>query len=479
MSDEDKKNYRIEYDALGGKEIPADAYYGVHTARAAENFPVSGRTTNPRLIEALALVKKAAALAHKRLNHYPEAIAAAIVSACDEILAGKLGDQFPVDAMQGGAGTSTNMNVNEVVANRAAELLGGSRGAYATVHPLNHVNCCQSTNDVYPTALRIAAIKLLRPLSEAFAKLQEALQKKENEFADVIKLGRTELMDALPMMAGQGFGAYARAVARDRWRLYKVEERLREVNIGGTAIGTGMNASLKYIYAVTDMLQELTGLGIARSEYAMDNTQNMDVFVEVSGLLKAAAVNLTKIANDLRLLASGPAGGIGELKLPAVQAGSSIMPGKVNPVIPEMVVQSCMRVIANDSAITCAAMSGQLELNAFMPLIAEALLESLELMLKTVGIFKSKCIDGIAINPEVCREHVEKSSALATALVHHIGYDRAAGIAKKAQNENKTIRCVMAEENILPAEIYEKILDPYQVTKPGIPGGIKEVKKWE
>lgn len=470
MPDECKKNFRIETDALGEKTISCEAYYGIHTARALENFPVSGRATNCRLIEAVVLVKKAAALAHKRLGHYPDVVADAIVTACDEILDGKLEGQFPVDAMQGGAGTSTNMNVNEVVANRAAELLGGSKGDYALVHPLHHVNCCQSTNDVYPTALRIAAIKLLRPLSEAFAKLQEALQKKERDFADVIRLGRTELMDALPMMAGQGFGAYARAVARDRWRLYKAEERLREVNIGGTAIGTGMNASLKYIFAVTDILQELTGLGIARSEYAMDNTQNMDVFVEVSGLLKAAAVNLTKIANDLRFLASGPAGGICELKLPAVQAGSSIMPGKVNPVVPEMVVQSCMRVIANDSAITGAAIAGQLELNAFMPLIAENLLESLELMLKTVGLFKSRCIDGITINAEVCREHVEKSSALATALVHHIGYDRAAEIAKKAQKDNKTIRQVVFEEDVIPAELYEKILDPYQVTKPGIPG---------
>lgn len=470
MSDEGKTNFRIERDALGEKTIPAHAYYGIHTARAVENFPVGGRMVNPRLIEAVVLVKKAAALAHKQLDHYPAAVADAIASACDDILGGRLEGQFPVDAMQGGAGTSTNMNVNEVVANRAAELLGGTKGDYGLVHPLEHVNCCQSTNDVYPTALRIAAIKLLRPLSEAFAKLQEALQKKEAEFADVIKLGRTELMDALPMMAGQGFGAYARAIARDRWRLYKVEERLREVNIGGTAIGTGMNASLKYIYAVTDMLQELTGLGIARSEYTMDNTQNMDVFAEVSGLLKAAAVNLSKIANDLRLLASGPAGGFGELKLPAVQAGSSIMPGKVNPVIPEMVGQSCLRVIANDSAITGAAMAGQLELNAFMPLIAESLLESLELMQKTVEIFRTRCIDGITINAEACREHVEKSSALATALVHHVGYDRAAEIAKKAQKDNKTIRQVMAEENIMPAESFEKILDPYQVTKPGIPG---------
>lgn len=470
MNEISENKNRIEKDSLGTKQVPYDAYYGINTVRAMENFNVSGMTTNVRLLDAVVLVKKAAAMAHKSLDHYPEPVSDAIAAACDEILAGKLAGQFPVDALQGGAGTSTNMNVNEVIANRAEEILGGSKGIYAVVHPLHHVNCCQSTNDVYPTALRIAAIKLLRPLSEAFAALQEALQKKEHEFADVIKLGRTELMDALPMMAGQGFGAYARAVSRDRWRLYKVEERLREVNIGGTAIGTGMNASLKYIYAMTDMLQDITGLGIARSEYTMDNTQNMDVFVEVSGLLKAAAVNLIKISNDLRLLASGPAGGLGELRLPEMQAGSSIMPGKVNPVVPEMVVQVCMRVMANDYAITSAAMSGQLELNAFMPLIAESLLESLELLLNTLPVFKSRCIDGISVDSVVCRENVENSSALATALVHHIGYEKAAALAKKAQAEKKSIRQVMREEGNMEDALLDRILDPYQVTKPGIPG---------
>lgn len=462
--------YRTEKDSLGEKRVPSDAYYGINTVRAVENFPVSGRKTNRRLIEAVVLVKKAAALAHKGLEHYSAAVSDAIVKACDEILAGGYEDQFPVDAFQGGAGTSTNMNVNEVVANRAAELLGGSKGDYGLVHPLHHVNCCQSTNDVYPTALRIAAIKLLRPLSEAFAGLQEAFQEKENEFAGILKLGRTELMDALPMMAGQGFGAYARAISRDRWRLYKVEERLREVNIGGTAIGTGMNASLKYIYAMTDMLQDITGLGIARSEFPMDNTQNMDVFVEVSGLLKAAAATLVKVSGDLRLLTSGPAGGLGELRLPEVQAGSSIMPGKVNPVIPEMVAQVCMRVIANDSAITAAAAAGQLELNAFMPAIAENLLESLELLQNAVALFRDKCVGGIEIDAAACLEHVEGSSALATALVHHIGYEKAAEVAKKAQREKKTVRQVMQEGNIIGEELSGRILDPYQVTKPGIPG---------
>ncbi|MCX7842092.1 MAG: aspartate ammonia-lyase [Clostridia bacterium] len=465
-----ERQYRIERDLLGEKAIPADAYYGIHTARAAENFQISGRRTNINMIMAVVLVKKAAAMAHRKLKHAEPKVVEAVIAACEDILEGKFNDQFIVDAFQGGAGTSTNMNANEVIANRAIELLGGVKGDYSVVHPLNHVNCCQSTNDVYPTAMRIAAIKLLRPLSEAFAQLQTALQEKENELADVIRLGRTQLMDALPMMAGQGFGAYARAVARDRWRLYKVEERLREINIGGTAIGTGMNASVKYVFMVTDILQDITGLGLARSEYPMDNTQNMDVFVEVSGLLKAAAVNLMKISNDLRLLASGPAGGLGEMKLPAVQAGSSIMPGKVNPVIPEMVGQLALKIISNDAAITGAAMNGQLELNAFSPLIAEALLESLELMTKAVALFERKCIRGIEANKKRCLENVEKSSALATALVHHLGYDMASDIAKKAWQQGRTVRQVAEDEGLLPPELLDRILNPLQVTKPGIPG---------
>lgn len=466
----EKQAFRIEKDLLGEKKIPADVYYGIHTARAKENFSVSERKVNSHLIKAMAIVKKAAAITNGKLKLLPNAIVEAITVACDEILDGRFADQFVVDAFQGGAGTSTNMNMNEVIANRAIELLGGQKGDYDLVHPLHHVNCCQSTNDVYPTALRIAAIWLLRMLSEAFASLQAALQQKENDFSDIIKLGRTQLMDALPIMVGQEFGSYARAIARDRWRLYKVEERLREINIGGTAIGTGLNASLKYIYRMTDVLQNITGLGLARSEYPIDTTQNMDIFVEVSGLLKAAATNLMKIANDLRLLSSGPAGGLGELILPPVQAGSSIMPGKVNPVIPEMVGQVTMKVMANDAAITAAAMNGQLELNAFGPLIAETLLESLEIMEKAVERFESKCIRKIQVNEVRCKQHVEHSSALATALVYHIGYDRASEIAKKAQREHKTIQEILLEEEMMAEEQIEKILNPYEVTKPGIPG---------
>ncbi|WP_379155118.1 aspartate ammonia-lyase [Paenibacillus sp. sgz5001063] len=468
--DKSRESLRIEQDALGTKDIPAAAYYGIHTARAMDNFAVSGRTVNTHLLHGLVTVKKAAALAHLQLNTYPAAIALAIVQTCDELLAGAHREQFTVDAMQGGAGTSTNMNVNEVIANRAIDLMGGERGDYSQVHPLDHVNCCQSTNDVYPTALRIAAIGRVRQLSQALASLQEALQEKEHAFADVLKLGRTELMDALPMMAGQSFGAYAKAVARDRWRLYKVEERLREINIGGTAIGTGLNAPVKYTFLMTDILQDLTGYGLARSEYPMDPTQNMDVFAEVSGLLKAASINLLKISGDLRLLASGPVGGLGELELPAVQAGSSIMPGKVNPVMAEMAGLVAMRVIANDTAVTMAAAGGQLELNAFMPLIADALLESLEILANAVRLFEERCIRGISICEQQCHDHVMNSSVLAAALIHHIGYEKSAEVAKQASQEGKTVQQVLTEKQLLTEAEITQILNPCQVTRPGVPG---------
>lgn len=465
-----KLDYRVEKDFLGECRIENDRYYGINTKRALENFKLKSKTVNLKLIREIALIKKAAAIVNKRLNRLPEDKADAIIKASEEVIEGKFDDEFKLSALQGGAGTSTNMNVNEVIANRAIEILGGKKGDYSIIHPLNHVNMSQSTNDVYPTALRIAAIHMIRKLSNSLADLQEALQIKENEFSEIIKLGRTQLMDALPMMVGQEFGAYAKAIARDRWRIYKVEERLRQINLGGTAIGTGMNAPLKFVFMITDVIQDLTKLGLARTEFPIDITQNADVFVEVSGLLKACSVNLLKISNDLRLLNSGPKGGIGEIELPMMQAGSSIMPGKVNPVIPEMVAQVAMKVIANDYAITIASSSGQLELNAFIPLIAESLLESLELLNDAVVLFREKCIEGIKVNEKRCKENLEKSTVLVTALVHHIGYDKASEIAKKALESDKTIREVLREENILSEDEIDKILNPYQVTKPGIPG---------
>lgn len=463
-------DFRAEKDLLGEIEIPKVAYFGINAKRAALNFNINSNMVNLNLIYAIVTIKKAAALAHKNVKEMKPEKADAIIKACDEILDHKFDNQFITNFLQGGAGTSTNMNINEVIANRAIELLGGTKGDYSIVHPIDDVNMSQSTNDVYPTGLRIAAIKLLRPLTDALSSLQETLQVKESEFADKIMLGRTELMDALPIMAGQQFGAYAKAIARDRWRIYKAHERLREINIGGTAIGTGLNASEAYIFEVTDILQDLTGLGIARSDYLIDVTQNMDVFVEVSGLLKAAAVNLIKISNDIRLLGSGPKGGFSEYIIPEVQAGSSIMPGKVNPVICEMMAQVSMKVISNDTAITLAASYGQLQLNAFSPLIAEEILESLELLTNSVNIFNDKCIKLLKINEAKCKENLYNSTAVVTALIHHIGYDTASKIAKKAILENKTIKEILLKENILNEIEIEKILNPYEITKPGMPG---------
>ncbi len=463
-------DFRIEKDILGEMKIPSNTYYGINTLRSVNNFNISNRRVNYKLITAIITIKMACALANKKLNYLSSKKADAIIEACNKLLKGDFYNQFVTDSLQGGAGTSTNMNVNEVISNIAIELLGGKKGDYSIINPIDDVNMSQSTNDVYPTAMRIASIGLLRNTADAFSKLQDALQTKENEFANILKLGRTELMDALPIMAGQQFGAYARAIARDRWRLYKVEERLRETNLGGTAIGTGMNASQKYIFLVTDILQDLTGLGLSRSDFPIDTTQNMDVFVEVSGLLKAAAVNLIKISNDIRLLGSGPSGGIGELIVPPVQAGSSIMAGKINPVILEMVAQVSMKVIANDASITLAASNGQLELNAFAPLIADSLLDSLEILRNSVNTLTNKCIINIDVNVKNCKINLESSSVLVTALVPYIGYDKASDIYKKSILENRSIRDIIETENIIEKDLLDKIFNPFSLTSPGIPG---------
>jgi len=449
---------RTEHDSLGEMQVPAEALYGVHTQRAVQNFSLSGGYVRTELIKAIVEVKKACALTHQQLENISARKADAIVAACDEILAGKHSDAFITEALQGGAGTSTNMNVNEVIANLASIHLGGPPGADALVSPLDDVNRGQSTNDVYPTALRIAAIYLVRSLAAELARLQEALQKKEQEFADVLKLGRTQLMDAAPVTLGATFGAWAQAIARDRWRIYKAEERLRQINLGGTAIGTGAAADRQYTYRVAEILREITGLGLARAEYPMDLTQNNDVFVEVSGLLKACAVNLLKISGDLRLLNSGPGGGFGEITLPAMQVGSSIMPGKINPVIPEAVAQCAMKVIANDSAVTLAAASGQLELNAFLPLIADALLDSLTILRNAVATLRTKCIETVQANRQKCLQNLNASTAPALSLVPHIGYEAAAAIAKEALERNLSICEVARLRNIIPEERLNEIL---------------------
>lgn len=458
---------RTERDMLGERDVPEEAYYGIHTIRAAENFPLSGQHLHPELSKALADVKQAAAMANRDAGLISREKADAIIRACAEIAHGGLSGQFITDALQGGAGTSANMNINEVVANRAIELLGGQKGDYTLVHPIDDVNRSQSTNDVFPTAVRVAAIRMLKPVSQRFANLQTALQEKEETFADVLKVGRTELQDAVPITFGQECGAWAQAVARDRWRLYKAEERLRQVNLGGTAVGTGLNAPRAYVFAAAEHLRELTGLGLARAEDPIDPTQNCDVFVEVSGLLKAAAVNLAKIAGDLRLLSSGPRAGLGEIHLPALQAGSSIMPGKVNPVIPEAVTQAAYQIMADDMAITLAAQAGNLELNAFLPLIAKNLLEMLDLMRQAVAMLTEKCIAGIEPDRIRCAALAQQSPSMAAALIDHMGYDAASRIARDCLETGKTVRQALLEDGRFSKEQVDRILDPLSLTRAG------------
>lgn len=462
--------YRTEQDLIGSKEIPLAAYYGIHTARAADNFKVSRQLVHPELIKALAVVKQAAAETNVSLGLLDPALGNAIFQAAGEVAEGRLAEQFILDALQGGAGTSTNMNVNEVVANRAIEILGGEKGDYSLVHPLDHVNLSQSTNDVYPTALRIAGIRLLAILSQSCALLQGALQVKEAEFAGVLKLARTQMQDAVPITLGQEFSAWAEAVARDRWRLYKVEERLRQVNLGGTAVGTGLNADRKYIFTVIERLRSLTGLGLSRNENMIDGTQNADVFVEVSGLLKACATTLIKISGDLRLLSSGPRGGLGEIRLPDLQAGSSIMPGKINPVLPEMAAQVAFQTIAQDMAITLAAQGGQLELNAFLPLIAANLLPAMESLGHAMRILADGCIRGIEAVPEKCLTHLHNSVGIITALSPHIGYDAASQLAKIALQDSRPVRELILEAGLFSAKELDQLLQAHELTHPGIVG---------
>jgi aspartate ammonia-lyase len=467
---------RTEKDFLGEMLVPADAYYGVHTARALENFPLTGHPAHPALLVALTQVKKACARANLELGFLAPEVANAILAAGDELLAqlqqgaGELRGNLLVDALQGGAGTSANMNVNEVLANRAEELLGGRKGDYRLVHPIDQVNLHQSTNDAYPTALKVAAITLLRGLEKEIAGLQQAFQDKEAAFADIVKIGRTQLQDACPITLGAEFSAYGEALGRDRWRVFKCEERLRVVNLGGAAVGTGLTAPRRYIFLVVDKLREETGLGLSRAENLVDATQNVDCFVEVSGILKAHAVNLFKISSDLRLLASGPKAGLGELRLPAVQAGSSLMPGKVNPVICEAVAQAAMSAMTQDQAVTLAAQSGQLELNAFLPLVAHALLGSLSLLENANRLFRTRCVEGIEADREACQEHVARSWATVVALVPLLGYDTAAEIAASARETGKPVRALVLERGLLDEQTLDRALSAEAMTALGFRG---------
>ena len=445
---------------LGDKSVPADAYYGIHTLRAVENFPLSGRNVRPELIQALALVKKACCQANSELGFLDKNIASAITTACDEIRAGNFASQFITDALQGGAGTSTNMNINEVIANRALELSGAAKGDYHKISPLDHVNLHQSTNDVYPTALKVAAAFQLRELSEHLAALQESFQQKEKEFGAVVKIGRTEMQDAVPMTLGAEFSAFAEAFARDRWRTFKAEERIRTVNIGGTAVGTGLTAPKRYIFLVIEKLREFTRLGLSRGENCVDQTANQDAFVEISAILKACAVNFMKISRDLRQLHM-----LGEIRLHPVQAGSSIMPGKVNPVIPESVIQGAMSVFACDRLVEDCAASGTLQINEFMPLLADSLLTALEL-LSRLALMLKQCVNNLTADPQRCEELFNACPMLITAFIPSLGYERALELVEEFRNSGNTdIRAFLKTR--LDPELVESVLRPQNLVALG------------
>ena len=461
------QKFRTEKDLLGEMEIPPESLCGIQTLRALENFPLSGRHVNPALIHAYGAVKLACATTNHELGKLDKDKFVAIRQACEEMMSGKLDGHIVVDALQGGAGTSTNMNVNEVIANRALVILGKKPGDYEFMHPLSDINLHQSTNDTYPTALRIAAITLQRELEKKLVLLIEAFQSKEKEFAHVVKVGRTEMQDAVLTTMGRTMSAYAEAFGRDRWRVYKCEERLRVVNLGGTAIGTGITAPRQYIFRVVENLKNLTGFGLARAENLVEATQNNDAFAEVSGILKACAVNLMKVSGDLRFMASGPDAGIGELILPARQPGSTVMPGKINPVIPEAVTQAALKVMGNDGVIANACAMGHLELNPFMPLVADSLLESIGLLSNSASILCSHCVEGLKVNEEECRRHVENSTGAITALVGKIGYEKAQEINCEFRKSKKSIRQITIEKGTLSAEEFDKLVSAECVMKLG------------
>lgn len=459
---------RSDHDALGSRELPHDALWGIHTARARDNFPLALRPVHPELLKAFGAVKLACCRTNAELGHLDQDTAQAMDQACQELMAGQHLDACATDALQGGAGTSTNLAVCEVVANRAAQILGKVPGAVGAIGAIAHVNLHQSTNDTYPTALRIAAIHLVRRLDQAVVALQESLQTQEKRWEHVVCVGRTEYQDAVLTTMGRRFGAWAEAVNRDRWRIAKCEERLRVVNLGGTAIGTGLDAPRRYIFRVTEVLRAITGLGLARAENLVEATQNTDALAEVSGILRTLAVNLLKMANDLRLLSSGPDAGFAELHLPPRQAGSSIMPAKVNPVIPEAVAQAAMQVMANDTAIAMACAAGSLELNAFLPLVADNLLTNCDLLTRACDLLRSRCVDGIQVDEARCRQLVDGcATAAATALVGIVGYARAGELAHEARASGRSIKSLVMEQGILSDAEFEAAIASEAVMRLG------------
>ncbi|AOZ94824.1 aspartate ammonia-lyase [Paenibacillus crassostreae] len=461
---------RLEKDFLGTKEVPADAYYGIQSIRAAENFPITGQRIHPELIRAIAIVKKSAAIANMEIKRLRINKGEAIVKAADEIIVGRWFDQFIVDPIQGGAGTSINMNANEVIANRALELIGEEKGSYENINPNNHVNMAQSTNDAFPTAVHLAVLTMIEKLLITMKDLHKAFSDKAIEFDGIIKMGRTHLQDAVPIRLGQEFQAYARVLERDIHRVEATKTNLFTINMGATAVGTGLNADLRYIQRVAEILAELSGFPLEPAEHLVDATQNTDAYTEVSAALKICMMNMSKVANDIRLMASGPRAGLGEITLPSRQPGSSIMPGKVNPVMCEVINQIAFQVIGNDHTICLASESGQLELNVMEPVLVYNLLQSLEIMNQGFRVFREHCIEGIQANEDRCREYVENSVGIITALNPHLGYEVVSRIAREAITTGKSVRSLCLLYNVLSEEELNIILDPYQMTNPGIAG---------
>lgn len=457
---------RMEHDSIGALNVPVEAYYGVQSMRAATNFQITHRPLHPVLIDSIVMVKKAAAITNEKSGKLDQPIAQAIIKACDEILDGNLRDQFIVDAIQGGAGTSANMNANEVIANRAIEILGGTKGDYSIVHPNDHVNMSQSTNDVIPTAGKITVLKLLPQTIKELEKLEKAMEEKEAEFDDILKMGRTQLQDAVPMRLGQSFGAFAHVLKRDIKRLKNVMDEMKVLNIGATAIGTAINVDPYYLANISYELSKVAGISLKQADDLIDATQNLDGFVSVSGVLKTCAVDISKISNDLRLMSSGPRTGLSEINLPARQNGSSIMPGKINPVIPEVVSQVAYLIIGHDYTITMAAEAGQLELNAFEPVLFHHLFESIDTLKEAAATLTKHCITGITANKGQCEEYIEKSVGISTALCPYIGYAKSAEIAKKSLKTGISVKELVLEEGLLKEEELKEILKPEKMTQP-------------
>ena len=462
--------YRLEKDFLGEKQVPQDALYGIQTLRAIENFPITGLRLHPSLIRAMALVKKAAALANAETGNLDAGLADAIARAADEVMAGQWHAHFLVDPIQGGAGTSINMNTNEVLANRALELLGDHKGHYARLSPNTHVNMAQSTNDAFPTAMHIAVLDELKNLLASMRDLEATFARKAKEFDHVIKMGRTHLQDAVPIRLGQEFEAYRRVLARDIDRIALTGAHLRQVNMGATAVGTGLNADPAYIRAVVQHLADLSGHPITSADDLIDATQNTDGYTEVSAMLKVCMMNMSKVANDLRLMASGPRCGFGELHLPARQPGSSIMPGKVNPVIAEVVNQVAFQVIGNDTTVCLASEAGQFELNVMEPVLIFNLIQSITMMTNVFTVFRKHLLEDLRANEDRLRAYVESSVGVVTAINPHVGYETAARLAKQAIDTGRPIRDVVLESGALTAAELDVILNPYNMTSPGISG---------